>query len=79
MEELLRTNDLVLISAVQALLEAAEIPVLVADSYAAAVDGSLGFLPRRLMIPSDDANRARTLLIEAGFGDELRPARDAHG
>ena len=73
MHELLRTNDLVLISAVEALLGADGIAVFVADSYASAVDGSLGFLPRRVLIASEDAERARSLLAEAGLADELRP------
>jgi hypothetical protein len=72
--EILRTNDLVLISAVEALLKAAGLPVFLADSHAAAVDGSLGFLPRRLLIPGAVADEARRLLEEAGLGDELRPA-----
>ena len=79
MHELLRTNDLVLISAVEALLKAAGLPVFLADSHAAAVDGSLGFLPRRLLIPEAVADEARRLLGEAGFGDELRPAEGRDG
>lgn len=79
MHELLRTNDLVLISAVEALLKAAGLPVFLADSHAAAVDGSLGFLPRRLLVPDAAAEAARSLLEEAGFGGELRPAEDEGG
>ncbi len=71
MIELIRTNDLVLISAVEAMLAAEGIEVFVADQFASAVDGSLGFLPRRLLVQEDEADRARRLLREAGLAQEL--------
>jgi len=72
MIELLRTNDLVLISAVEALLSETGIDVFVADQFASAVDGSLGFLPRRLLVQERDAASARRLLREAGLSQELK-------
>ncbi len=72
MIELLRTNDLVLISAVESLLAAAHIGCFVADQHMSAVEGSLGFLPRRVLVGRDDAVRARRLLVDAGLGRELR-------
>jgi hypothetical protein len=36
------------------------------------VEGSLGILPRRLMVASDDHSRACRVLEEAGEGDKLR-------
>lgn len=71
MKELLRSNDLVLISAVEALLDAAGIGHLVADAHISALEGSIGILPRRLLVPDDDARQARRLLVDAGFGDTL--------
>ena len=44
MTELLRTNDLVLISVVESLLAGAGIDFFVADRYMSAMEGSLGFL-----------------------------------
>lgn len=75
MEELIRTNDLVLISFVEALLRDAGFGHLVADQAVSAVDGSLGIFPRRILVDSDDADAARRLLVDAGLGAELRPAR----
>ena len=75
MVELLRTNDLVLISVVQSLLDEAGVGLLVVDSYAASVDGSLGFLPRRLLVPEGRLDEARRLLVEAGLGGELPATR----
>lgn len=70
-EELLRTNDLVLISAVEAVLAQTGLKVFVADAHASVMDGSLGFLPRRVLIVRDDAPAARAALVEAGLGSEL--------
>ena len=73
MVELLRTNDAVLISAIEALLKGAGIPHQVLDQNMSVLDGSIGMLPRRIVVDSDYAARARRLLIDAGLGNELRP------
>ncbi len=72
MRELMRTNDMVLVSAVGALLDGADIHHLVLDSNMSVVEGSLGVLPRRILVHDDDAKAARRLLTEAGLGHELR-------
>jgi hypothetical protein len=71
MIELLRTNDIVLISAVEALLREAGVYFFIADQNMSVMEGSLGFLPRRICVVEDQADRARRLLREAGFGGEL--------
>lgn len=72
MIELLRTNDLVLISAVEAILAEIGIDVFVADAFMSAVEGSLGFLPRRVLVPSEFVEEAREALEAAGLAAELR-------
>jgi Putative prokaryotic signal transducing protein len=72
MTELLRTNDLVLISVVESLLNGAGIDFFIADRHMSAMEGSLGFLPRRILVDRDEAAQARRLLIAAGLGAELR-------
>lgn len=72
MRELVRTNDLVLMSAVGALLDGANIHHLVLDSNMSVMDGSLGVLPRRILVHEDDNAAARRLLADAGLGHELR-------
>ncbi len=72
MRELMRTNDVVLVSAVGALLDGADIHHLVLDGNMSVVEGSLGVLPRRILVHDDDAKAARSLLTEAGLGHELR-------
>jgi hypothetical protein len=75
MEELLRTNDLVLISFAESLLGEAGIETWIADQNMSIVEGSLGILPRRLMVPADRIEAARKLLDEAGIGAELSKVR----
>ena len=71
--ELIRANDAVLVSAVQALLDAARIPHLVLDQNMSVLEGSLGILPRRILVNECCIDDARQLLEEAGLGHELRP------
>ena len=65
MKELLRTNNFVYLSFAQAVLQDAGIHSLVFDSHMSVMEGSLGVLPRRLMVADGDLIRARTLLAEA--------------
>jgi hypothetical protein len=71
MIELLRTNDLVLISFIEAMFEEAGIGCLVADRHMSALEGSVGFLPRRILVVEEDRSRACRLLRDAGLADEL--------
>jgi predicted AAA+ superfamily ATPase len=72
MIELIRTNDAVIISFVESLLRDAGIECFVADQNMSVLDGSIGILPRRVMIGADDAVAARRLLTDAGIGNEMR-------
>ena len=73
MREIVRTNDAVLITAIEALLNGAGIPHMVLDQNMSVLDGSLGMLPRRIVVDEGYLARARRLLTEAGLGYELRP------
>ena len=72
MRELVRTNDIVLVSAIGALLDGANIHYLVADQNMSVIDGSIGVLPRRILVHEDDDRAARQLLRDAGLAHELR-------
>lgn len=72
LRELVRTNDMVLVSAIGALLDGANIHHLVLDQNMSIIEGSLGILPRRILVHEDDAQEARALLTEAGLSHELR-------
>lgn len=67
MTELLRTNDLVLLSFLQALLGDAGIETMIADQHTSVLEGSIGAIPRRLMVIEEDLVAARRLVAEAGY------------
>jgi hypothetical protein len=73
MREIVRTNDPVLISAIEALLNGGGIRYMVLDRNMSIVEGSLGFLPQRILVPDEHEDHARQILQDAGLGHELRP------
>ena len=73
MRELVRTNNAVLITAIEALLKSADIPHVVLDRHMSVLEGSLGILPRRILVAEAHQAVARQLLEDAGLAHELRP------
>jgi hypothetical protein len=71
--ELVRTNNIVLISAIEALLKGADIGHMVVDQNISVLEGSIGAFQRRILVDDDEFVAARKLLAEAGYGNELRP------
>jgi hypothetical protein len=65
MKELLRTNNFVYLSFAEAVLKDAGVDVLIFDAHMSVMEGSLGVLPRRLMVADEDFSRARKILAEA--------------
>jgi hypothetical protein len=65
MKELLRTNNVVRLSWAQARLRDAGIESLVLDHHTSLVEGSIGAIPRRLMVAERDHQRASTLIAAA--------------
>jgi hypothetical protein len=70
--ELVRTNDAVLISAIEALLKGAHIDHMVVDQNMSVLEGSIGIFPRRILVDDNQIEAARRLLEEAGFAHEIR-------
>jgi len=68
MKELLRTNDVVRLSWIEALLADAGIACLVLDQHTSLVEGSIGAIQRRLMVDERDHRRAASLIAEADAG-----------
>jgi hypothetical protein len=58
MKELLRTNDPTVIAFATALLDGEGIDCFELDVHMSILDGSLGILPRRLMVRDEDLIRA---------------------
>ncbi|QFY59226.1 DUF2007 domain-containing protein [Rhizobium grahamii] len=75
MHELIRANDPVLLSFAESLLKDAGIHCLIADQGMSILEGSLGMLPRRLLVDDERADQARRILVDAGLGNELRQAK----
>lgn len=73
MLEIIRTNDIVILSLAESLMKDAGIHCMVADQSMSVLEGSLGLLQRRLMVAADRADEARRILKDAGLEAELRP------
>ena len=70
MRELFRSNNVVRLSWAQARLREVGIESLVLDHHTSLVEGSIGAIPRRLMVAERDHRRA--LAIIAAAEEELR-------
>ncbi len=62
MKELLRTNDMVLISWVRALLADDDIEAFELDTHMSILEGSANAIPRRVMVADEHFDRACRLL-----------------
>ncbi len=71
MKELLRSNDLVFLSWLEATLEAAGIDTLIFDQYASAIEGFAGPVQRRVMVHDDDLSHARWIVNTEQTGAAL--------
>lgn len=65
MRELFRTNDVVRLSWAQAMLRDAGIDSVVLDHHTSLVEGSIGAIPRRLMVADRDHRRAVAVIADA--------------
>lgn len=62
MKAVFKSNNPVQLDFAEALLKDAGIETFRLDEHASVMDGSLGVLPRRLMVADDDFDSAQTLL-----------------
>lgn len=67
MQELLRSTDPTIIAYASALLEGEDIEVFALDVHMSILEGSIGILPRRLMVRDDDLARALIVLSDNGI------------
>jgi Putative prokaryotic signal transducing protein len=65
MRPVLKTTDIVVLNYAASLLSQQGIESVVFDSHASVMDGSMGFLPRRLMVLDEDFDQADRLLRDA--------------
>ncbi len=66
MRTVVTSNDPVRLSFLHALLRDAGIECLLLDGHVSAVEGSIGAIPRRLVVLAADEVRARSVIEDAG-------------
>lgn len=67
MKELMRTNDPTAIAFAKALLEGEDINCFEMDVHMSVLEGSIGVLPRRLMVREQDHFQASAILKDNGL------------
>ncbi len=70
--ELIRTNDIALISMIEGLLREVGIPYQVADRNMSVLEGSISAIQVRILVPAESEDEARELLTDAELGHWLR-------
>lgn len=73
MEEILRTTDPTVIAFATALLRGDDIECWELDVHMSVLEGSIGALPRRLVVARADAFRARAILRDNDVAVSARP------
>ena len=72
MIEIVRTNDPVILSFIEALMKDAGIACMIADQNMSIVEGSIGILARRVLVDSEKVEQAKRIVRDAGIGAEIR-------
>jgi hypothetical protein len=69
--ELLRSNEMVFLSWLDALLKSEDIEIFMLDGHMSVLEGSAGAILRRVMVADEDYERAKRVLRDAGEGDRV--------
>lgn len=67
MKELLRSTDPTVIAFASALLSGEDIEVFVMDVHMSVLEGSIGVLPRRMMVRDEDLTAAERVIRDNGI------------
>ena len=62
MKELIRTNDLILISQIQSILNDADIKFELLDSYTSIIEGSINAIQKRIVVSNNDFKASQKLI-----------------
>lgn len=68
---IIKTNNTVTLSYAQSVLNDHDIGSFIADTHASILDGSIGAIPRRLMVLGEDVIEAKEILAKAGLEEEF--------
>ncbi len=70
MKVLIRTNDLILISLIQSILNDASIKYELLDTHTSMVEGSINAIEKRIVVSNNDFNRSQNLILALTNQDE---------
>lgn len=76
MREILRSNDAVLINFVVVLLRDAGLAPQLVDEHISAIEGSIGALPRRVLIATDEVAQAKRVMQDADLSQWISSNAD---
>ena len=62
MKEILRTNDLILISRIQSILNESSIPYKLLDTHSSIIEGSISAIQKRIVVSNYDFERSQKLI-----------------
>jgi len=68
---ILKTVNPATLNFAQAVLKEADIPFFLMDQNVSVIDGSIGIIPRRLMVVEEDIEDARQAFRDAGLEEEI--------
>lgn len=68
---ILKTVNPATLNFAQAVLKEADIPFFIMDQNVSIIEGSIGIIPRRIMVVDEDAEEARQALTDAGLGGDI--------
>lgn len=71
MKPVIKTTNPVTLNFAEAVLKDADIPCFMMDHHVSMVEGSIGVIPRRLMVDDDDVMEAISVLEAADLGGEV--------
>ena len=71
LKTILRSTNVIMLDFARAVLQERNLVVEIFDSHMSLLEGSVGALPRRLVVEEAAETRARAALIEAGLEAEL--------
>ena len=67
MKELIRTNELAVLAHIKLLLTNENIEYFELDVHMSVLEGSIGILPRRILVPEAYLNKAQIILSDHGI------------
>lgn len=71
MKPVIKTTNPVTLSFAEAVLKEAGIECFIMDQHVSVIEGSIGAIPRRMMVIDEDLRPAIRALELAGLGDEI--------